>query len=105
MKTYQQKFNYAELELIYSQSRHCEAKTSTLLSSLKQLCYGFLELWTLNPEPRIWEEIDRSGKMFWRVYDPKRDRTLKLDTKEQVLAWLEERHHQQLTLNSWNNEW
>lgn len=37
MKTYQQKLNYAELELIYSQPHHCEAKTSTLLLSLKQL--------------------------------------------------------------------
>jgi hypothetical protein len=105
MKTYQQKLNYAKLELIYSQPRHSEAKTYILLPRLKQIWHDFLELWTLNPEPRIWEEIDQSGKMFWRVYDPKRDRTLKLDTKEQVLAWLEERYHQQPTLSSWNNDW
>lgn len=105
MKTYQQKLNSAELEFIYSQPHQFEAKTSTLLLNLKQLWHEFLELWTLNPEPLIWEEIDRSGKMLWRVYDPQRDRTLKLDTKEQVLAWLEEWHHQQPPLSSWNNDW
>ena len=105
MKTYQQQLNYQELELIYSQPHHSKAKTSALLPNLKQVWNEFLELWTLNTEPRIREEIDHSGKMVWRVYDPKRDRTFKLDTQEQVLAWLEERHHQQPTLNTWNSDW
>lgn len=103
-RTYQQKINYEELELIRPQGRKPKTKQLAPLFKLKQRWQALLTFWELD-EPRISDVVDRSGKVSWRIYDPARDRTFQLDTKEQVLAWLEERHYRRQQSIGWNIDW
>ncbi|GAB4380936.1 MAG: hypothetical protein Kow00121_38270 [Elainellaceae cyanobacterium] len=41
-------------------------------------------------EPVIREIVDRHGKKKWRVYDPVIDRSIVLNSPEEVCIWLEE---------------
>lgn len=105
MRTYQQRLNYEKLELISPQLPKSKTKKLAPLSSLRQIWQTFLDFWVLEANPRIWEVVDRSGKVSWQIYDPVSDRSLRFDTKEQVLIWLEERHHRQQEPSGWNNNW
>lgn len=41
-------------------------------------------------EPVIHEMVDRYGQKKWRVYDPVIDRSIVLNSPEEVCVWLEE---------------
>ena len=41
-------------------------------------------------EPRIWQECNRSGEIYWRVYDPYTGRSAYCDSEDEVRAWLEQ---------------
>lgn len=105
MRTYQQRLNYKELELICPQPPKSKTKTLAFLFSLRQCWQAFVDFWNLDTEPRFWEVVDRKGRVFWRIYDPVRDRSFQFDTKEQVLTWLEERHYRNQDSMGWNNDW
>ncbi len=105
MRTYQQRLNYEKLELISPQVPKSKTKMLVPLSSLRQLWQAFLDFWAFEADVRIWEVVDRNRRLSWQIYDPVSDRFLRLDTQEQVLTWLEERHHQRQEPNNWNNNW
>jgi hypothetical protein len=106
MRTYQQRLNYEKLELISPQLPKYKSKKLAPLSSVRQLWQTFLDFfWALEADVRIGEVVDRNGRVSWQIYDPVSDRFLRLDPQEQVLTWLEERHHQRQESNGWNNNW
>lgn len=43
-------------------------------------------------EPRVWQETDRRGQRFWRVYDPTTDRTGSFANENEVRIWIEQRY-------------
>jgi len=42
-------------------------------------------------EPRIWQECDRFGNIWWYVYDPISRRSIQLPSEQEVRRWLEKR--------------
>lgn len=64
---------------------------SQLLKGIRQCQFAYLKFWSTEPRIRMMRRC--SGNVGWRVNDPLSKRTLWFDSKEQVLIWLEERHH------------
>lgn len=57
----------------------------------------FLEQYFLAPmshldEPKIWEKRDRSGNVFYKVYDPITGISNQFSSDLEVRIWLEERY-------------
>jgi len=44
----------------------------------------------VSSEPRIWQKQDRSGQVYWQVYDPIRNRSDRFSSEQEVRRWLEE---------------
>lgn len=44
-------------------------------------------------EPKIYQERDRSGKIFWRVFDPIDGQSAYLSSEGEVRSWLEQRYY------------
>ncbi|MBD2306813.1 hypothetical protein H6G17_15010 [Chroococcidiopsis sp. FACHB-1243] len=92
MRTYEQWRNYRELELI---RRHPPVKNLLelqILSLLQGLGHFWQDLWCSNNEPQISEITDSTGQTRWKIYQPTRDRTFQLESQQEVLTWLEQRH-------------
>ncbi len=47
----------------------------------------------VSDEPRVWQRRDAHGRLWWYVYDPKRERYACLSSQGEVLQWLEERFY------------
>jgi hypothetical protein len=47
----------------------------------------------LSDEPKIWQGRDRFGKLYWRVYDPSRDRSITFTSEQEVREWLDQRFY------------
>ncbi|XPM57390.2 MAG: hypothetical protein EDM05_005740 [Leptolyngbya sp. IPPAS B-1204] len=58
----------------------------------------FSHLWhslvTPNTDPRVEQQIDRSGQPLWQVYDPMSDRHHTFYSEEDVYQWLERRYYE-----------
>lgn len=52
-----------------------------------------LQLLVPSTEPQIRHVENSSGQRAWRVYDPLTERSTTLDSEQEVLVWLEERHY------------
>ena len=91
MKTYEQWRNYRELELI---RRHPPAKEleAQILSLIPKIWGFWRDWWCSSNEPQISEITDSTGQTRWEIYEPVRDRTFQLESQQEVLAWLEQRH-------------
>lgn len=87
-QTGQQWLNYQQLELITSAAP--DNKPESLLAHIRRYLQ---DIFALNNEPHI-TEMTRNGKTWWKVYDPATNESLKLASEQEVLVWLEERHHQ-----------
>jgi hypothetical protein len=44
-----------------------------------------------SPEPEVWQTTDRSGNLWWHVYDPLTGQTADLESEEAVQIWLDDR--------------
>ncbi|NJL40313.1 MAG: hypothetical protein HC899_28870 [Leptolyngbyaceae cyanobacterium SM1_4_3] len=55
---------------------------------------SFLGFWyTPSEGPQVQEKTDRTGKPYWRVYDPVNDHTICFEDEQQLLVWLDEQHY------------
>ncbi len=66
-----------------------ERKVAKKLNDLSNRCLK-LDFYS---EPKIWEKKDRYGNTYYRVYDPKRDRHLDLNSEDEVRWWLDQRYY------------
>lgn len=48
---------------------------------------------TTNSEPKVWEQKDRQGNIYFRVYDPIRDRHIYFNSEAEVRYWLDKRYY------------
>ncbi|OWY67319.1 hypothetical protein B7486_31880 [cyanobacterium TDX16] len=97
MRTYEQWRNYKELELI---RRHPPVKNLLelqILSLLRGFEHFWQDFWCSNNDPQISEITDSTGQTRWKIYEPTSDRTFQLESQQEVLTWLEQRHQLSVT--------
>lgn len=64
---------------------------------------SFLGFWHKTPgEPHVQQRTDGAGNLYWRVYDPVHDMTLRFDDEQQLLVWLDEQHYRKARPNPWD---
>jgi hypothetical protein len=64
---------------------------------------SFLGFWHKLPgEPRVQQKSDRAGNLYWHVYDPVHDNTMRFDDQQQLLVWLDEQHYRRARPNPWD---
>lgn len=66
---------------------------STIISALKAGLEHLMDFLKLSDEPRIWKTTDRDGNTVWRAYDPVSDRAIRLDSEDEIRAWIERRYY------------
>lgn len=59
-----------------------------------QFVQGLLTLFAGNSEPRIRQLRDRSGNLYFRIYDPLTQQTYSFDSDAEVRVWLDRRYYQ-----------
>ncbi|MBD2175644.1 hypothetical protein H6F42_01760 [Pseudanabaena sp. FACHB-1998] len=67
----------------------------SLMESLKRLGQKIAEYFTSQSEIKVWQLQARSGKPYWRVYDPNTNRSATFGSEEEVRIWIEELFYQQ----------
>ncbi|MEM9538612.1 MAG: hypothetical protein AAGA60_03775 [Cyanobacteria bacterium P01_E01_bin.42] len=82
---------YARLELIPSDRRLNASSLKTKLANLGKSLVNFLAGST---QPRITEDRDRQGNLYFRVYDPCDRSRMMFDSEEELRVWLEQRYYQ-----------
>jgi hypothetical protein len=99
---YQQRLNYKDQELLVPRSKPASNSKRIQLFELfnRVRCY-FSQLFASSDEPQV-QEIVVDGKMQWKVYDPESDRTLQLNSPQEVSMWLEERYYNRQRHNVWD---
>jgi hypothetical protein len=100
MRTFQQ-WGKDKLEFISTEPKP-QTQSLKKLSFFNRIWGYFRDLLTLNEEPQIWETIDHSGKVWWKIYDPVSDEFFQLESQQEVLIWLEERYHRRLQKRDWD---
>lgn len=78
---------------------------SSIFSDRSDIWQSIKNFFTMDREPQITEEKNIFGKLIWKVYDPTNDRYSQFQAKEDVLAYLEERHHRRSQTNGWDIEY
>lgn len=97
MGIFKQQQDYSELEQLPLQVRR------TASVQLPWFWQAFLGFWhSTSGEPRVQKRTDGSGKVYWRVYDPIRDHTVRFDDEQKMLIWLDERHYRRARPNPWD---
>jgi hypothetical protein len=48
---------------------------------------------TIDTDPQVKQRFDRSGQMYWQVYDPIADRRSIFHSEDEVYQWLEARYY------------
>jgi hypothetical protein len=100
MRTFQQQLNPIELEQLPLQIRR------SMSSELACFWQSFLGFWHSPPrEPRVWRRSDRFGKVYWQVYDPLHDCTIRFDDEQNMLMWLDDQHYRRSRPNPWDLDW
>ena len=92
MRTYKQWRNYREQELIERHQPARELLEVEILSFFQQIWDSWQNWWCVSNEPQISEITDSTGRTRWKIYEPVSDRTFQLESQQEVLAWLEQRH-------------
>lgn len=66
-----------------------QSKLKRLWNQLGNLIVKLLEP---KHDPVIHEFVDRNGNKKWRVYDPMTDKKVTLDSRAEILIWLDDRY-------------
>jgi hypothetical protein len=64
-------------------------RVSWLEQILERLSYKLLE----RKDPKVRQVRDRSGKIYWEVYDPVSRRSLFFSSEQDIRIWLERWHY------------
>lgn len=80
----QQQRSYTALEFYPHPAVQAEAKQPTPLAQLKVLAQRLIHWLVTKPELTVKQKVDRSGNVFWYVYDPMTERTAYLTSEEEV---------------------
>lgn len=91
IRTEQQWRLYCELELIDWNESGLEFSKPKLKAAFEGIGRYLKEFLTPIEEPQIEEIVNRNGETQWQVYDPTSDRTFRLNSPQEVSAWLENR--------------
>ncbi len=86
---------YTALEVHPQPAPLSAAKQPTPLAQLKVLAQRLIHWLATKPELTVKQKVDRSGNVFWYVYDPTTERTAYLASEEEVRIWIEERFYYQ----------
>ena len=108
MKNYRNLRSYRGLEYISNPESISHVYRPKVLPLLRRAWSHFQYIFFMSNEPRIRQKKNRFGKIFWKIYDPVGKQSFRLDSEEDVLVWLEERHHrnsQKNHKNSLDNSW
>ncbi|MBD2066745.1 hypothetical protein H6F93_04260 [Leptolyngbya sp. FACHB-671] len=68
-------------------------RESKFLAGLGQILSSILSILAGNEEPQISQKRDRSGEVFWRVYDPTTGESARFNSELEVRFWLEQRYY------------
>ena len=90
-----QQRSYTALEFLPHPAVQAKAKQPTPLAQLKVLAQRLIHWLVTKPELTVKQKVDRSGNVFWYVYDPMTERTAYLTSEEEVRIWIEERFYYQ----------
>lgn len=63
------------------------------LTGLRQILLSILRTLSGNQEPQVKQWRDRSGEIFWRVYDPITGESARFNSELEVRFWLERRYY------------
>lgn len=97
MRTYQQQRNYEKLEQLRPQVRE------RVLIGLRQICEDYLVFWSsATGEPRVRQDVDADGNIYWEAYDPQHHCTVRFDEEQKLLVWLDEKPYRNAELNPWD---
>ncbi|WP_250126747.1 hypothetical protein [Chroococcidiopsis sp. CCMEE 29] len=70
-----------------------------VLKSKSFLSYAWKTISTpVSDEPQVRQRCDRSGQIYWQVYDPATNRSARLSSEQEVRQWLEQRFYQHRNL-------
>jgi YD repeat-containing protein len=73
--------------------------STIVLKSKSFLSYAWKTLSTpASDEPQVRQRRDRSGQIYWLVYDPETNRSARLSSEQEVRQWLEQRFSQHRNL-------
>ncbi len=88
MQTFEQRFQYEKLELLAPQRPHHNLVRATL----HRFQEFVLNLATLDQDPKIVVARDRTGRQYWRAFDPTTQYADTFSSEDEVRVWLESRH-------------
>lgn len=91
MSTQEQQIALQRIDYLRTLPSQWRPLVSKLFKVIRQCQLAHLKFWS--KEPRIRMVMGRSGTVGWRVNDPVGKCILWFPSKEQVMIWLEERHH------------
>lgn len=72
---------------------HKARRESKFLTGLGQILLSILNILSANGEPQIKQKRDRSGEIFWRVYDPTTGESARFNSELEVRFWLDQRYY------------
>lgn len=81
---------YKELELIPDSVPEPQATQVQLASWLGNIWQSLISALKRANEPQIWQSLDYTGQLWWRVYDPVTGQTAYLESETEVSIWLEQ---------------
>ncbi|MBD3881875.1 hypothetical protein IFO70_08925 [Phormidium tenue FACHB-886] len=89
--------SYARIDRLHSTSltsstRKVEKKS---FAWLNQFCRSLMQPSMTKLEPRVWQQRDRQGKLWWHLYDPGTCQAVRLESEEAARIWLEQRYYLQ----------
>lgn len=62
---------------------------------LNQFCRSLMQSSMSRLEPRVWQQRDRQGNLWWHLYDPETHQRLRLESEEAARIWIEQRYYLQ----------
>ncbi len=81
---------YSDSELISTeQSDRSVNKVQSILTLIGNLWQNAIAYLTKEPELRIWQKQDRSGRIHWHIYDPLTNKSVSFATEMEMLSWIE----------------
>ncbi len=94
MRTYKQRLDYEELELISRQELKPQTNDFNLLSILKKVGNYLLAVLTEESDLHIRQQEDRFGNTTCPVYEPQTGQSAQFSSEEDVRIWIDERYSQ-----------
>ncbi len=86
-------FDIERLEGLYARPEQKLSQTSTLKSTVNKVWQYLIDIFTKEPELRIWQRSDRKGNIWWDVYDPATGRSGTFGSETDMLSWIESRYY------------